>query len=497
MKKRIGANREVDSRIPAIDLIWGNSPDMKRLRDEIRVEASHRGHVIIIGETGTGKELVAKALHEEGFKANQHGDRFEAVSCATFVGDGNAAETALFGYVMGAYTGAGKGRDGLIAQAGDGVLFLDDIQDLPESVAAKLNRTMEDGTYRKFGSDEVKSARCRIIAASNAAGQLSDREDEKPVKGRIRETGRIRLSTGGLRRDFFERFDGKIWITALRNRRQDVIELFLFWYDQARAEKGLQPAENIPFGVAVNLLAYDWPGNVRELKKGVKKLVQMERERPEVLLRLDPISAELWCMSIDELVEVLCGSFGRDAYKLRCGPLSWLAVAKVGRSRLEDLMNSREYAVLQLHGNAQGKAYGMGWLSRLLEVQEELWRLMAKAGKIDRGMWGKMVAVGEQLWRTAAEGGYKVQLTKPLSGATKESENVAVQIAAIDHWNAVLDECGWRFDRLEQMYFEKMLEHCGRNTAEVGRRSGVSDQTWRRRLKKWGSEAADRGDTRA
>jgi transcriptional regulator of acetoin/glycerol metabolism len=208
----------------------------RRLLSDIRIAAAGELPVLIEGETGTGKELVARLLHEMGPRA---GGRFVIVDCATLSAE--LADVELFGATRGAYTGAYRDRKGLVAQADGGTLFLDELPELSSALQAKLLRLLQEGTYRRVGEDTLRSARVRFVAATNRS--VNDL-----------------LRGGALKPDLFYRLNGyRVTLRPLRERREEIgplVDEFVHQFGLA----GVSPAAHR------TLEAYHWPGNIRQLE---------------------------------------------------------------------------------------------------------------------------------------------------------------------------------------------------------------------------------------
>jgi DNA-binding NtrC family response regulator len=197
--------------------------------------------VLITGETGVGKEMVAQAVHH----VSRAGAPFVAVNAAGL--DDAVFADSLFGHRRGAFTGAEARREGLIAKAGDGSLFLDEIGDLSHASQLKLLRLLEERQYYPVGADEAKTSDARVIAATN-----------RPLESL--------LDPARFRGDLFYRLrTHHIHLPSLRERPADVVPLSEHYLAQAAARLG-KPFAAVPAEVAALLAAYDFPGNVRELK---------------------------------------------------------------------------------------------------------------------------------------------------------------------------------------------------------------------------------------
>jgi two-component system response regulator HydG len=209
--------------------------------------------VLIEGETGTGKELVAKAIHRAG--ARQAGP-FVAINCAAV--PANLLESELFGHTRGAFTDAKAARDGLFVQASGGTLFLDEIGEMPLEMQAKLLRALQERTVRPVGSNSEVPFDTRIVAATH-------RDLEFEIENRR------------FREDLYYRINVvKISIPALRERGNDVLLLAANFLQKA-AERNRQEPLALSPQVAALLLAYDWPGNVRELENCIERAVALAR----------------------------------------------------------------------------------------------------------------------------------------------------------------------------------------------------------------------------
>jgi transcriptional regulator with GAF, ATPase, and Fis domain len=208
--------------------------------------------VLIEGETGTGKELVAHTLHYEGPRANMP---FIVQSCSAFTE--TLLDSELFGHVKGAFTGAFKDKAGLFELADSGTLFLDEIGDAPPSIQAKLLRVVETGIIRRVGGIKEKKVNVRLITATN-------RDLEKLVK------------EGKFRKDLYYRINKvKIKLPPLRERKEDIGLLFSYFIKKyfSQHNKDVRSVSIEIDEIVEELCKYDWPGNVRELENLVERLV--------------------------------------------------------------------------------------------------------------------------------------------------------------------------------------------------------------------------------
>jgi len=224
-------------------MIGGSRPILELLRQIYKVAQSPDNlPVFITGETGTGKEVVAWLIHQ----LSKRPGSFQAINCAAMVE--NLLESELFGHEKGAFTGANAMKKGLWEEAANGTLFLDEITEASQSTQAKLLRALQEGTFRRVGSNHEIRASARVIAASN-------RNIEKAIKG------------GLFREDLFYRLGEVIHIPPLRERIEDVPLLVAYFC--RRAGRGI-----IITPEAMDMFRhYKWPGNVRELESVVKKLI--------------------------------------------------------------------------------------------------------------------------------------------------------------------------------------------------------------------------------
>jgi two-component system, NtrC family, response regulator HydG len=241
--------RAVEDRFSFASLV-GRSPEMQELYTLIERVAAVPLPALILGETGTGKELVARAIHAHGPRAKA---AFVAVNCAAL--PEALLESELFGHARGAFTGATQPRRGLFVEADGGTLLLDEIGDMPLALQAKLLRVLESGEIRPVGSDTVRHCDVRLLAATHRVLEDLVRE------GKFREDLYYRLRVLSLR------------LTPLRERREDIPLLLEHFLTIAR--RGAPTALVAGFTPeAVALLGeHSWPGNVRELEHLVQSLV--------------------------------------------------------------------------------------------------------------------------------------------------------------------------------------------------------------------------------
>lgn len=218
------------------------APSMEALYDRVDRLASLPMPVLIRGETGAGKELVARALHYGGSRANEP---MEAVNCGAF--PPNLVESMLFGHVRGSFTGAVESATGLIEAAGTGTLFLDEIGELPPTAQASLLRVLSEGTVRPVGATKETRVEARIVAATH-------RNLEKMVEA------------GTFRQDLYYRLAGiTLEVPPLRERVEEIAPLAEQLMASINTSNGTRIRRCAPEALAL-LKAYAWPGNVRELR---------------------------------------------------------------------------------------------------------------------------------------------------------------------------------------------------------------------------------------
>lgn len=222
--------------------IVGSSPRTTALREELRFAGQTSQPVLLCGETGTGKGLCAHAIHRAGASGRGNFVRYQPNYASA-----DLVSSELFGHVKGAFTGALSDRPGLIAEAEGGTLFLDEIDELPQAVQVSLLGVLQERVYRPVGSDRMKTARFRLICATN-----------RPVDES--------LSNGRLRPDFFHRVAHlQIELPPLRERLQDIAELCNHFLAGLRDREGLNVFAVTDQSIDV-LRRQKWPGNIRQLQ---------------------------------------------------------------------------------------------------------------------------------------------------------------------------------------------------------------------------------------
>jgi two-component system, NtrC family, response regulator PilR len=255
LKKETGMLRREIRRLTGLDHIIGTSPKMREIFDLIQTIAPQSSRVLITGESGTGKELVARAIHENSARSKKP---FITINCGAF--PETLLESELFGYMKGAFTGAGENRHGLFKAAHGGTLFMDEIGNMSLTMQVKLYRVLQEGKVRPLGSTAEEDVDVRVIAATN-------KDFEKEIaEGRFREDLYYRLSVI------------PIHLPPLRERREDIALLARSFLDRYRKSMS-KAVEAIEPKAMERLEAYDWPGNVRELENTIERAVALETGR--------------------------------------------------------------------------------------------------------------------------------------------------------------------------------------------------------------------------
>jgi DNA-binding NtrC family response regulator len=248
MQSRLmGKKALLEAESVGVDRIIGSCEAMRRVKETIGMAAEVGAPVLITGETGTGKELVARAIHDS--RSRQSGV-FVKVDCGTL--SANLIESELFGHDRGAFTDAIQEKKGLVEVANGGTLFLDEIGNLPVALQPKLLRLIEESTFRRVGGIKDIKVQVRIIAATNAS-----LEEE--------------IARGSFREDLFYRLNViPIPLPPLRQRGEDILLLASYFLHSLKKElkkeiQGFTPA------ASQSMLQYDWPGNIREMRNMIER----------------------------------------------------------------------------------------------------------------------------------------------------------------------------------------------------------------------------------
>ena len=251
-QKRLEAeNRSLKDLIRQETVMIGTSVPMQALRQQIDFAAPTEGRVVIYGENGTGKELVARLLH---LNSSRRKGPFVEVNCAAIPDD--LIESELFGSVKGGFTGSTENRKGRFELADGGTLFLDEVADMSLRTQARVLRVLEDQRFYPVGSQRPTEVDTRVLAATN-------KDLEKQIE------------TGSFREDLYFRLNViPFEVPPLRERKEDIPQLLDYFMEVLSPHHG-KPAKVIPREVRDRLLQYHWPGNVRELRNMVERWIIM------------------------------------------------------------------------------------------------------------------------------------------------------------------------------------------------------------------------------
>ena len=241
-------NQQLRQRLGKHEIVWKGEP-MRRVMAQLERVAPSESRVCILGETGTGKELVARTIHE---RSTRSAGPFVTLNCAAVPTE--LIESELFGHEKGSFTGASARHIGKFEQADQGTIFLDEIGDMPLNMQAKLLRVLEEGEVERIGGDKPVAVNVRVVVATH-----------RDLDARVREEK--------FRQDLFHRiFVFPLMLPPLRERREDIPTLVEYFAKQVCAQNGWKA---VPFNddAMRALQAYAWPGNVRELHNVVERLM--------------------------------------------------------------------------------------------------------------------------------------------------------------------------------------------------------------------------------
>lgn len=274
-------NRRLDEKF-GFEGVVGNSPQMNDVIDRLRRIAPTDATVLIQGATGTGKELVAQAIHQNSPRKKKP---FVALNCGAL--SEHILESELFGHIRGAFTDASTDRVGKFEYAHGGTLFLDEVGDMPPATQIKLLRVLESGEITRVGSNEPIKVNVRILSATNR-----DLEES--------------IAAGTFRRDLYHRLKVvTITLPQLKERSQDIPLLIEHFVKEFAARHNKQ-IKSMSTAARRRLLSYDWPGNVRELRNVIESMVVVDYDG---VLDVDDLPSEL-TDAADAPPEALAGSLG-------------------------------------------------------------------------------------------------------------------------------------------------------------------------------------------
>ena len=243
--------------------VVGHSAIFQRILEQVQTVAPTRANILITGETGTGKEVIAHQIHQQSKRAHQP---FVAVHCAAL--PTNLLESELFGYEKGAFTGAIQRHIGRFEMANKGTLFLDEIGEIDANTQVKLLRFLETRTLERIGSTQSISVDIRLVCATHKNLK------EEVAAGRFREDLYYRLNVV------------EIHLPALRERKEDIVELLKHYLKVFAKENDFNVPE-IPEEIAQILTEYRWPGNIRELRNFAENIIVLHRGNPITREQLD------------------------------------------------------------------------------------------------------------------------------------------------------------------------------------------------------------------
>ena len=248
LKRLEQENQQLKARLGKHEIVWSGEA-MRRVMAQIERVAASETRVCICGETGTGKELAARTLHE---RSPRHNGPFVTLNCAAVPAE--LIESELFGHEKGSFTGAGSRHIGKFEQANSGTLFLDEIGDMPLAMQAKLLRVLEESEVERIGGDRPIKVDVRVVVATH-----------RNLEELVRE--------GKFRQDLFHRvYVFPLMLPPLRSRPEDISALVEHFAAQVCAQNNWKPMRFAPDAVAA-LQRYAWPGNVRELRNAVERLM--------------------------------------------------------------------------------------------------------------------------------------------------------------------------------------------------------------------------------
>jgi DNA-binding NtrC family response regulator len=246
-------NRQLRQRLGKHEIVWKGDA-MRRVMAQLERVAASESRVCILGETGTGKELVARTIHERSARAS---GPFVTLNCAAVPAE--LIESELFGHEKGSFTGASGRHIGKFEQADQGTIFLDEIGDMPLNMQAKLLRVLEEGEVERIGGDKPIAVNVRVVVATH-----------RDLEARVREEK--------FRQDLFHRiYVFPLALPPLRERREDIPSLIQHFAEQVCAQNSWKP---VPFTdeAMEALQSYSWPGNVRELRNMIERLMLLGTE---------------------------------------------------------------------------------------------------------------------------------------------------------------------------------------------------------------------------
>src|SRR5499433_1799555 len=311
--KSISATESVNH-LPNFSGIVGQGLFLRQVLQLVEMVAPSDSTVLLLGETGTGKELIARAIHEH---SQRHKQSFVTLNCAAI--PTSLFESELFGHERGAFTGANMQRPGRLELADRGTLFLDEVGDMPLEVQPKLLRTLQEHTYERLGSSRTKNVDVRLVAATNC--DLEQLMEEKQFRSDLY----YRLNVFPIR------------VPSLRERLED-IPLLVSHFTQKYARRMNKRIDTIPEWTVEKLQRWSWPGNVRELENLIERSVILSSNRMLSVSLPDKINSAIDAAAVvgnfeeqKRIVEILRETKGRIS-----GPKGAAFRLGVKRSTLQD-----------------------------------------------------------------------------------------------------------------------------------------------------------------
>ncbi len=298
--------------------IIGDSPAMHDVFAVVGQVANSRATVLLLGETGTGKEMIAKAIH---YNSPRKDKPFIRVNCGAMAS--TLLESELFGHVKGSFTGAIRDKAGRFEAADQGTIFLDEIGTMEPQLQVKLLRVLQEREFERVGDNQTVKVDVRVIAATNVDLQ------EEVAKGNFRE-------------DLFYRLNVvSIYLPPLRNRREDVPSLIDYFLDKYNAMNG-RSLKRISRDMLNILLRYPWPGNVRELENAVERAVVLSRD-DDFSEDLLPLSVKMFAQQrrsapVSESTETLTRRLAEQAiadYEMQEGKIYELVINQIERALID------------------------------------------------------------------------------------------------------------------------------------------------------------------
>ena len=356
------ANRELHRQLDesfGFEGVVGNSPKMHEVIKRLQAIAPTNATVLILGETGTGKELAAQAIHNNSPRKNKP---FAAMNCTAL--NENLLDDELFGHDQGAFTGADKPRKGRFEYANGGTLFLDEIGDMPLALQAKLLRVLENKEVFRIGSNEPIKVNVRVVSATH-----------RDLDAAVAE--------GAFRQDLYHRLKVMtVKLPPLRERREDIMLLAAHFIKEFNAQHG-KNVQTVAEPVRRAMMAYDWPGNVRELRNFIESMVVLDVDG---VLGLDDVQD-------GQVVGKLPPAAGQSAG----------SSSLVGRPLSEVERYYTEQALALTNGNREEAAKMLGIGERTLYRNIKEWEQQKRIREALEAAHGDETAAAQQLGMDAKE----------------------------------------------------------------------------------------------